>query len=309
MDGKTYLYQLRNLLEEGSSSTFMDTRTSYDFLYEAACELAKVTLALTDSEDITTVADQSAYILPADFYSLYVTDDENEKVVKYSDGSATYWLKYRPIGKVKYSANTTSVTIPYNFSVTDRALASTITGTATANGSASYGQCTLTDSTQSFLTTVSPGDTVHNAGDSSIGVVLSVTSNTAVVIALFGGTNDDVSLGDAYVIVPQGRRQLILDPPPSTSAHTVTVEYVKKPNPVYSEVGRYPFDATYGSALVKYAAWLYKYRDREPDYGDKFYIYWQQSLRKNLAHEENSRDKNSWGVSFRKRSYRDRSYR
>ena len=162
--------------------------------------------------------------------------------------------------------------------IDDPVLDNQVTGTATGDGAASGGQCILTDTAADF-SDVSAGDIVHNTTDGSDGVVLSKTSTTVLVTALFNGTADDWTSSDAYVIQPQGKLQLILDPPPSTGGHTLTVHYIQQPAPVYSDYGTFRFQSQYMDAIIKYAAFQYKYRDREPNYGDVYYMHWDRQVR------------------------------
>lgn len=310
MDGKSLSDKLAIIIQESiTTSAFLDSRATYGYLYEAALEFCRRTQCLTGTQTITTVADQAAYDLNADFLSLYIVNSFNELSVKYNDGTSDYWLVFRPYESVYYTNDTTSVLIPSLFSLRDKqSLASKIASTATAVGASAYGECTLTDSTAPF-TNVSVGDEVHNITDGSDGVVIVKTSTSALVTCLFGGTNNDWTSSDAYVIVPQGRKQIVLSPPPSTASHTVTVEYIQKPDPVYSFYRTYRFDATYEDALVKYAAWMYKYRDRDPNFGDAFYKLWEEKLRKASSDTRRQLSRNNMKVNFNKRSYGDRSYR
>lgn len=310
MDGKSLTNGLADLLNESiTHSTFLESKATYDYLYEAALEFCRRTRVLTYSQDITTVADQTNYDLNADFLSLYLRDNSNRYVVKFDDGSNEYFLPFRDYESVSYANQTTSVAIPSNFSIIDKqTLTAKITGTVTSDGAASGGECTCTDSTAPFAN-VKVGDDIHNTTDGSDGVVISVTSTSALVVALFGGTNNDWTSGDAYVIVPQGRKQLVLDPPPSTAGYTVTIKYVQKPEPVYSSYRTYRFDRQYEPAIIKYAAWLYKYKDQEPNYGDAFYKYWDLQCRTAAKTEHKSLNNPSMRVNMMKRSYGDRSYR
>jgi len=277
MDGKTLLYALRQLLEEDSSSGFIDDFTSYNFLNEAAVRLEQVSHYLKGTDTITTVADTSGYDLNADYMGLYLKNRDKQYFIKYSDGSTTTFVTWKPYELIVYGDNSdTTASIPSRFSVIDKqSLASQVTGTATSDGAATGGKSTLTDTAGDF-SDVEAGDWVHNTTDGSDGIVVSKTSSTVLTTALFNGTNDDWSSSDAYIIQPQGRLQLILDPPSSTAGHTATVNYLQRPAPVYSYYDVFRFPREYTPALVKYAAWLYKYRDREPNYGDKWYIAFEQ---------------------------------
>ena len=310
MDGKSLTNGLAKLLNEDvSTSTFLDSKTSYDNVYEAALEFCRRTRVLTATQAITTVADQAAYDLNADFLELYLTDNENRYVVKYNDGTNDSFISFRDYNAITYANNSDSVAYPDNFSVIDKqTLTGRITGTVTSAGATSNGECTCTDSSAPF-TNVKVGDDIHNTTDGSDGIVIAITSTSALVTALFGGTDNDWDSSDAYVIVPQGRKQLILDPAPSTSGHTVTITYVQKPDPVYSPYRTYRFDRQYEPAIIKYAAWLQKYRDSEPNFGDAYYKFWDLQCRTAAKVEHKSLRKPSMRVNFMKRSYGNRSYR
>ena len=281
MVGKTLLRRLRQTLSEVSGSPFLDDRLSYELLWEAAQEYVRRTKCLTASTTFTTVADQTNYDLPADFLELYLRDSNGDLFIQYNDGTSTTTISWDSYEDIVVANNTTSVSIPSSFCIMDRSsLPSQVTGTATADGAASGGECTLTDSSADFVTgLVAPGDRVHNTTDGSDGVVLSVTSSTALVTALFDGTDNDWSTGDSYVIQPQARAQLILDPPPSTAGHTGTVYYIARPDPVFSDYGMYRIPEAAHQALVYYAAHLYMDRDHEPQFANYFLEKWEAMVR------------------------------
>jgi len=311
MDGKLMLYQVRQLLQESSGSGFLDDRTTYDYLFEAACELTSALKLSTASQTITTTATTSLYDLNADFLCLYVKNDTNDFVIKYYDGSGYYWPTFRDEGFIFQENSLTDSSIPNNFSIVDESTIPTNeTGTATSDGAASNGECTLTDTAGLFTTSgIFAGDLVHNTTDGSDGVVLVVTDATHLQTALFGGTNNDWTSADAYTIVPQTRRQLYLDPPSLTAGHTITVRYVPKPSPVYSSFRSYRIPSHYMPAVIKYAAWLYKYRDREPNFGDAWFKYWEMQLRKYHANENRSPARQRWTINMTRRTLDDRSMR
>ena len=282
MDGKQLLFELRQSLEEGANSSYMNDFHSYRLLNEAALDLVTRTKCMRTTQDITTVADIATYDLEPDFIEPYSMDDSNNFIIKYNNGSTCSFLTLKEYEDVFISDQGSNSTTPGNYSIINKATSGTqVTGTATSNGAASGGQCTLADSAADFGDTddVSPGDFVHNTDDGSRGVVLSVTSTTAIETALFEGTANDWTSSDAYVIQPQGRYQIVLDPPPDTASHTVTVPYVQRPNPVYSDYGVFNFPQHYNIPVVKLAALLYKYRDREPNFGDKWFTLYDQTLR------------------------------
>ena len=77
-DGKDLLRRVEQLLDEESTGTWVDDRTTYDFLYEGAKEWAARTACLTGTYHFKTVANQANYVLPADFLQMYVKD-KNDK--------------------------------------------------------------------------------------------------------------------------------------------------------------------------------------------------------------------------------------
>lgn len=298
MDGKTLLYGLRQLLEEDSSSGFIDDYSSYMFLWEAAIDFATKTKCLRTYQDITSVADQAAYDLNSDYMGFYIKNSDKDYIVKYYDTSDYTFIKEIPYEELFYNNNATSVTIPSGFSIIDNPdLPDQVTGTATSDGDASGGESTLTDSAADY-SDVTAGDDIHNTTDVSSGVVLAVS--TTLTVALFNGTDNEWDTDDAYVIQPQGRNQIVLDPPPSTAGHTITVPYLQRPAPVYSDYGLYRFPKQYSAALVKYAAWLYKYRDKEPNYGDKWFAYYTAQVKQYSNQVDHILRRKTFTVSFKK---------
>lgn len=279
MDGKTLLYGLRQLLQEMEDSTFLDDYSSYWYLWEAAVELVHRTKISRNTQPITTVASQNNYDLNPDYLGLYLKNDSNNFYIKYSDGTNNYFPTWEPYEElIRGDQEDTEISIPNRFTIIDKASKeSQLTGTATLAGAASGGQCTLTDSAADF-SSAEAGDVVHNTTDGSTGIVLSKTSTTALVVALFNGTANDWTIDDAYVIQPQFRFELIFDPTPSTESHTATVYYFQRPAPVFSSYGTYRFPSHFTTSLIKYAAWLYKYRDKVPETGDALHVYFDRQI-------------------------------
>lgn len=295
MDGDALLYRLRQALNEYSDSSFLDTRTSYDYLWRAAIELVNRTACLHSTQAITSVASQRTYDLNGDFLRLYLKNSDNKRYVVWSSGSNTHFPTEKDYEDIISANNTTSILIPTGLAILDKStLPTRLTGTATSIGTTSNGECTLTDSAGSF-SSVEAGDIVNNTTDSSSGVVLSRTSSTVLVTALFGGTNNQWAVGNAYVIQPQGRLSIIFDPPPSTAGHTITVHYVQRPTPVYSSYGAYRFQPQYADALVYYASFLYRHRGREFNYADAHYKLWEMAV---------SRGASGLNESFNRRGFK-----
>ena len=284
MDGSSLIRSLREAVGEPSGSQYLDTRTSYQYLWEAATELVRRTRCLKATQSISTVAETSSYTLNADFLKLDLRNSSGEYIVKYNDGSSTTWIDFAEYDDIIYANQTTSQSVPNRFTVIDKsALYAQITGTATSIGTASAGLSVLTDTSGLFTTTdyVSAGDLIHNTTDRSSGVVLAVNSATGLNTAMFSNTTGAAAgweVSDAYVIQPQGRFDILFDPPLATSGHTVTVYYIPRPAPVFHDYGMYRFSQTYMNALVSYASSRYKLADREPGTWDAFRKEWAGRL-------------------------------
>lgn len=303
MDGKTLIRELRQILNEASDSVYMDNKLSYELLWQAATEFVDRTNALTATQSISTVANQAEYSLNADFLKFYLRNKNNNLFIKYNNGSDDTFIFYKDKAEVIYQNSTASVDNPSFFYIEDEpTLNSQIASTASAAGAKSGNQCVLTDtSSATRFSNVSAGDAVTNSTDGSYGYVISKTSNTALVTALFDGTDNDWTLGDSYVIQPQGRLRLVLNPPPSTASHTITAYYIQRPMPVFSDYGVYRFPLQHLRAILHYAAWLYKYRDRTPDFGDRFFKFFDSYVRKGAVQINNVFNRHSFTVNFKKR--------
>lgn len=258
----------------------------------------------TTDDTYTTV---SAYV---DDGELTLTEDimaDEDTYIIYSSDHFLTWKDYEDIIRANKVTAADAVDIPSHFSIRDKqSLNTQITGTATAVGAITLGVSTLTDSAALFTTTdyVSPGDIIHNTTDESDGVVLSITSATALVCALFGGTGNDwsyASTGDAYVIQPQGRYELILHQPPDDASDTVRVWYIERPEPVFSDYGVYRFSQQGMEAIINYAAAKYKYRDNQIEFAREFLANWDMKLKQDNVNLRPLLKKRGWKVNFRKR--------
>ncbi len=305
MDGKTFLRYLRESIGESSTSAFLNNRTSYEYGWEAACELVRRTRALRSTQSITTVASQQGYVLNADFLSLDLRNRDGEFLLKYNDGTDDTWVSFVDYDTLIYANQTDAVTVPSRFSVIDKpTLYSQITGTATSAGTVSAGLSTLTDTSGLFTTTdyVSAGDVVHNTTSGAYGYVLSVASATAIETAIFNdstGAAAGWAQNDNYVIQPQGRLQIMFDPPPSTSGHTATVYYIQRPAPVFHDYGVYRFLRQYTNAIVEYAAAKCKLADREENYWNDFMKEWARKLSESAAGVNSAYGRKGFTMSMR----------
>ena len=282
MIGIDYQNRISQLLSE-FSSTWIDLKTSFDLLYEAAKDFSKETHCCTGSQTITTVANQAAYDLNPDFMEILTKDDHDNTIVKYYDGSNTSWLSWQSYSDTLQNDNDPGT--PQSFSIVDSTPPARMTGTATSSGNDTGGESVLTDTSADFSSLYS-GDMVLNTttGKSYIGVV-KTAGTTTVTTSMFdtstrGGAFASWAANDTYAIQPSSRYQVVLDPPPDTAGQIVTINYYAQPLPVYSYLGTYPFATGYEEALIKYAVWLYKYRDSKPNMGDPLYVAYEREMRK-----------------------------
>ena len=266
MDGKSARLFVEDLIRGTSRPDIVTKKRTYDMLNAGAEEFVSLTECIKKSEDLTTVADQAAYDLSADYLRLWLKTDDprgGDYFVRYTDSSSViHEILWRSYQKVFYDYNTTSVSLPSYFTILEKtSLPDQLTGTTTATGTQSGGAATLTDAGESFETYISARDRVHNttSGKDYSGIVISVTSDTALVTAMFDTNGDPQgwASGDTWVIQPTARMQLQLDPPPETASETVTVPYVAKPNPVYSDYYTWQIQDVYHKAFCFYAAYLY----------------------------------------------------
>lgn len=283
MDGKDLIRRSKELLHIKSTDTDFNERGMYDYLYAAARQWVIQTECLTTTQSITTVASQAGYTLDGDYLSMFLKHNDRY-YLKYNDGTTDYFLYFKPYQEVIFDNNTTAITIPANFTILDDpTLDDLISGSASAIGTHVGGKSTLAVASATFAD-VTPGDIVHNTktGNVSDGVVVGYTSTTSIDTCMFLATTGAAASwasADTFFIQPRKRFKLQFDPPPSTADHTATFYYLQKPNPVYSDYDVYTIAYDYGDVLCKYAAWLYKYRDQEPQFGDAFYKYWDMQIK------------------------------
>ena len=288
---------------------WFDLRTGYDFLYEAARDFAKEVKAVHSTCTLTTAVSLTwppIYPLPPDFMEIMTEDDYGDKKILLTSGSASIWIPRVSFQEILADNHTTAVALPSRFAVTDNPAGSRIVSTATDDGLNAGGESVLTDAAGAFLTTVSVGDDVINTDEGYTGKVLSITSNTVLDTAMFDistaqSSYADWTSGNAYIIQPGARYALILDPPPSTAGQTLTVTYLRRPAPVYSDYGSYNFATGYEESLIKYAFWLFKYRDGKPNQGDPLYQVYDIQLRKAKTLHRGATVPKGFSVSFMKR--------
>lgn len=265
-DGREMTRRLRHDLLESDNSMLINEYLSYRYINESANNYVMKTNSVRSTQSITTVADQVEYTLSPDHLNIYVQED-GKRYIKYNNGSTNFFPEFEDYEEIVHRSSSSSTAIPSQFSVIDHpTIGSIITGTTTSAGAASNGESTLTDSGGGFSGNVSIGDMVHNETDvdsnsnGSYGVVIEVTSDTTLLVALFGGANADWTSGDSYVVVPQGRLQLILDPPPTTAGDIITVYYNARPTPVFAPFRTFRIQSQFIPEILRDAKALYELR-------------------------------------------------
>ena len=108
MDGHDLSRRLRELLNEESGSTWLDSRTTYDYFYEAIVSLVDRTGCLKSTQAITTVAGQSEYNLNPDYLRLYVNDSRERLVIKFT-GDYDQFLTWKDYEDIFYTNEDESV--------------------------------------------------------------------------------------------------------------------------------------------------------------------------------------------------------
>jgi hypothetical protein len=282
----------------------MNDRTSYDYLYAAVNDFNFRTHYIGGTQTISISALTSAYNLSPDFVSLALMDRDNRPYIKWTYGGNDTFIFPRDYANFVEENSATKSNIADGFSITNAAQPANITGTATSNGVAVNGECLLLDTTADF-SAAAVGDYVHNTTDGSSGIVVAKPA-VGLTCALFEGLLNQWTSADAYIVVPQTRYSIIFTPIPLASA-TATVYYIKAPAPVYSPYRAYALPFQYDMPIVEYAAFLYKYRDREPDYGDALYKHYNTATGKVAAEmRKGIPEKSGFRCNFRKLSPRSR---
>lgn len=277
MDGKQLCRMMLDALDEETSNKLFNTdeRVLYNALDWAACEYVRQMKCLHAACAITTVESQQAYDLPPDFLGLYMKNARDLFFIKYYDGSNTNWPMIRPYESIFMENLTDDAEVPSSAAIIEKAAApAKLTGTTTSAGAKTNGEAILTDTAALFTTTglVYPRDIVHDTTDGADGLVLSVTDATHLIAALFDGKTNGFGSGDAYVITRANSKQLYLSAPSKTAGHIITVPYLCKPTPVFSDYGRWRFDDSACRAIAHEAAFQYENRKHDFNGADRHHI-------------------------------------
>ncbi len=302
MDGKRLSRQLRQMMNEEEGSNYIDPFTTFDLLNQAASKLNDKIEHLKATQDITTIADTPNYTLNADYMRLDVTNAKGRELIRYDDGETLHYIPRKDDDvRVRNKTFTTeSRAVPSSFDIMyDATVIGQVTGTETTGGALSAGKAALIDSTAPFAN-VQVNDTIHNTTDGAMGVVLSKTSTSQIVCAMFDGTNNFFTNGDAYVINPQARYRVLVDPPCETAGDTIRLWYLKRPDPVYSDYDAFPFPIHFQDALIFYAVGFYKYRMQMNEIGNTWFIAAENLLRQYNKAQNSALGRRRVTVNFKK---------
>lgn len=230
----------------------------YRCMDQAAMDFVRLTYGLRDSVVITTVADQQRYDLPKAFIEPYVRDENRRLYGKYedADGDLTYPVvtSYEKLFMTDMSETRTR---PRRFAIRQKPdAAARTTGTATADGAAADGECRLTAAAADF-SDMAERDRVLNTTDGSAGIVLEVVSSTVLDTALFSGTANEWTTGDRFVLVPVPRFEIVLDAPSEVDGDTLTLPYLKKPAPVFSDARSWQIEEASWRAIAMEGVYQY----------------------------------------------------
>lgn len=307
MEGFTLKRKVMELLQESVGSTFVNDRTTYDYIYAAVQDFNIRTHFSTGTQIINILPNISTYNLNADYVMPQLTDDYNRPFFLWNYQGAISNVYPMDYDTQILEQSTTSSTVASNYSTVNAQPLGNSSGSCTLQGLTSNGESILTDTTLSQFANLSVGDLVHDLTDGSDGLIMGIISSTQIYTALFGGIANQWSLNDAYVIVPQTRYSIVFYPTPLAAA-TATIYYVKAPAPVYSVYRSYNLPFQYDDPIAEFAAFKYKYRDQEPQFGDALYQHYELAAKKYASDMRKGIDKKSgYRVNLTKISPRSKS--
>jgi len=93
----------------------------------------------------------------------------------------------------------------------------------------------------------------------------------------------------------------VCDQPCLTVSETITVHFVQRPTPVYTDYGTYRFPGQYSHGLVRGAAWIMKYRDRDIEGGDTWAKAFERAVNQANMVGRGTFQKRGYKVHMRKR--------
>lgn len=288
MEGFTLKRRVMELLQENSLGSFMNDRTTFDYIYDAVMDFNKRTHYLTNTQTINVAGNSSQNIwsLNPDFVCMAFKDRYNQEYIKYTVSGSDNFVTAQDYSEIVLNDDSSTSPVISSWSIIDAPQLPTITGTTSSAGAINsplQGECLLNDTTAPFAN-VYPGDFVHDTTEGCDGVIIGVNSTSQLICVMFNSSGSTQGFGnsDSYVIVPQSRYQLLFTPIPSVAA-TATIPYVPKPLPVYSIYRAYKLPNDALLPISQFAVFLYKYKDRDANFGDALYKYYDLYTRRIAA--------------------------
>ena len=150
MEGFSLIRTLREILNEVIGSSFMNDRTSYDYLYHAVQDFNVRTHFITGNQTINVVSGTSEYALNPDYGGLALIDTYNRPYIKHTYNGTDTFIYSTDYSSIVLNNDTSTADVATQFAITDADQPDQITGTATSDGATLSGECTLTDSTAPF---------------------------------------------------------------------------------------------------------------------------------------------------------------
>ena len=276
MDAQTIISKVYSLINEADSSTFIDEATTYELLNAALREVVRRTQLFIKQSTINILAGQASYTLSYDFLKFFArsTDDYAEPVIYYKNNKISYidYGTYLGLDKSVTAKIPTNYTLNFNFP------RSAIRGLASSNATPTNGEVRLTDIAQSFKESI-VGGTVHltHAGTTYNGYIVEYVSPTTLIIAT--QPSIPITVGDGYVISPPPTNMITFYPTPSED-FDLDIYYYHTLPPIYSPYRSIPIPQDLLIPVACYICWLYKYKDREPAYGDKYFMIFEAGIRR-----------------------------
>ncbi len=279
MDGKTMKQVLIGILNELTDSSFLTDFFTCEMLDAAASDFVRETKGIAKTATITTDTDQQEYNLPPGFIECAARDSKKRSMARYYDNvNSIYYWPYLKSYDYLWQANRANLTgsrnAPDYFSITDATLQAQISTNAISS-SALAGEEVRVVGSNGVFENVHARARVHDVDNSTYGIVLEVESSSSLKVALFdslGAAATAQISGSVVIVQPEFEKKIVLSDPSETAGHTIVLPYYGLQDPVYSSYRVWPFKPSACHGIIKKAAFNYKYRDEEPNFGDRFYL-------------------------------------
>jgi len=276
MNAYSIISKVYSLINEPSTSALLDESTTYELLNTALKDFAKRTQLYVKKSSINVQTGVSSYDLPNDFLKFFAKSEDDYALpsIYYNNNRITY-IDYSTY--LSLDRNRTAK-IPTNYTLNFSHPNSMITGTTASPSTVVNGEVLLIDNSRTFDPSLI-GSTVHVTHNSVTynGYVIDYQSHISLIIATIPSTN--ISTSDRYVISPPPTNVITFYPTPSSS-FTLPIYYIPSPPPVYSPYRPIPLPNDMLIPIACFICWLYKYKDREPAYGDKYFAIYETAVRR-----------------------------